>query len=266
LVYATYYDLLGAARARDGEALKTAFARLPELAIDAKPFHTLRWGDPAFEAKRADRFLHYVNNDTSNVVHFDEVDVPVYDHACTLAHAAVDMFDVAAPEIAGEATELIRELVFVSNSTGKGRGFDGATSFYCWGALFLNAEGHQTLVDMIDGLAHESAHAHLFGIASGAPLVTNPPEERYTSPLRSDPRPLEGIFHATFVSARMYYAHARLFDAGAYSSEQADQAEESSDLARQAFYAGLSTLDAHAKLTSLGRRVIKAASAYMAQR
>ncbi len=59
---------------------------------------------------------------------------------------------------------------------------------------------------MVESLAHETAHALLFGLPLGADLTTNDPGERYALPLRLDPRPIEGIVHATYVLARMIYA------------------------------------------------------------
>jgi hypothetical protein len=40
----------------------------------------------------------------------------------------------------------------------------------------------------------------------GKPLVENEVEELYPSPLRSDPRPIDGVVYATYVTARMDYA------------------------------------------------------------
>ena len=54
----------------------------------------------------------------------------------------------------------------------------------------------------IPRLIHEYSHNLLFGIARNEPLVFNDPEERDESPLRQDLRPMDGIYHALFVSAR----------------------------------------------------------------
>src|SRR4029079_19589676 len=130
-----------------------------------------------------------------------------------LAEDAFGVLERAAPEIAAEIRSLLTEIVFVSSGP-ESMGFDGATSFFCWGALFLNADTHDTLISMVDGLSHESAHAYLFSLSLGDSFVTNPDDELHTSPLRRDPRPLDGTFHATYVSARMHYAHSHLIEAG----------------------------------------------------
>jgi hypothetical protein len=50
---------------------------------------------------------------------------------------------------------------------------------------------------MVQMLAHESSHNLLFGFSADESLVENSPEELFPSPLRMDPRPMDGICHAT---------------------------------------------------------------------
>jgi HEXXH motif-containing protein len=65
------------------------------------------------------------------------------------------------------------------------------------------------------------ARALLFGFGMGKPLVENHEHERYTSPLRGDPRPMDGVVHATYVVARMHYAVTRMLDSGLLTEEEA---------------------------------------------
>ena len=117
---------------------------------------------------------------------------------------------------------------------------------------------------MISGLAHESAHAFLFSLSFGDSFVHNPHDELHSSPLRVDPRPLDGIFHATYVSARMHYAHSRVIENDVLSEREQSTAKAELEASRTAFRAGLKTLDDHASLTPLGRQVMDAARDYMA--
>ena len=121
-----------------------------------------------------------------------------------MMHFAV--LERVAPEIGAEIRSLLTEIVFVSGVPNKSLRFGGATSFFCWGALFLNADTHRALVKMIDGLTHESAHGYLSRSLSVTLSSTIRTTNYTASPLRRDPRPLDGIFHATYVSARMHYA------------------------------------------------------------
>jgi HEXXH motif-containing protein len=141
--------------------------------------------------------------------------------------------------------------------------FDGASSFMLWGAVVLNAEGNPTLLGSVQALAHESAHNLLFGLATDGPLVENDDSERFASPLRADPRPIDGIFHAVFVTARMQQAVASLRASGALEAGERDEAEQALAQNAALFAQGLATLDRHAKLTPLGAAVLAGARAMM---
>ena len=112
---------------------------------------------------------------------------------------------------------------------------------------------------MVQALAHESGHNLLFGLCADGPLVENDDEERYASPLRPDPRPMDGLVHATYVSARMHQAMVRLRRSGALSRDQEAAADAAAADNRRAFLEGMHTIDRHAKLTELGAAVMSGA-------
>ena len=112
-------------------------------------------------------------------------------------------------------------------------------------------------------LAHESAHNLLFGLSAEGPLVENSPDELFSSPLRKDPRPMDGIYHATFVTARMYRVVRQLIESGILSGTELDKA--GSELANNAglFNRGIETVRQYGRLTPLGESVMQGASDYM---
>ena len=118
---------------------------------------------------------------------------------------------------------------------------------------------------LIESLAHETAHALLFGLTLGADLSTNGPNARYASPLRADARPIEGIVHATFVLARMVYALERLAARSALTEEE--RALVGSRLARhrESYTAGLAVVDAHARFTEAGAAIFQACRQAMSE-
>ena len=120
-------------------------------------------------------------------VAFKTVPSGEFDEVRRYADSAFAVLERAAPEIAAEIRSLLTEVVFISPELNKASKFGGATSFFCFGAMFLNADEHRALVSMIDGLTHESAHAYLFSLSLGDPFVANKDDEFYHSPLRSDP-------------------------------------------------------------------------------
>jgi len=182
-----------------------------------------------------------------------------------LIKEAFDLMDAGDTELAAEIRALLREIVLAAGTLeSKAMTFDGASAFMLWGAIIINANQPKNELTMLQMLAHESAHNLLFGFSADESLVENPPEELFPSPLRVDPRPMDGIYHATFVTARMHRAVKALLDSGILSTTQKESAEK--DLADNArlFANGIETVDRFGKLTPLGKIVMEGAKAYMA--
>jgi hypothetical protein len=221
-LYCVYFDLLQAVRHDDLDA-SARLLREMDIRMDAPlPSFYSRWG--ALPESTARRYLAYVNVDPTTQINFKALSSSDFDDVRRLADDAFGVLERAAPEIGAEIRSLLTEIVFVSGVPNESLRFDGATSFFCWGALFLNADAHRSLVGMIDGLTHESAHTYLFSLSLGDPFVTNPDDELHASPLRPDPRPLDGTFHATYVSARMHYALSHMIESGVLSERDESEA------------------------------------------
>lgn len=262
-VYAAYHELVSAVERDDvDEACRLLDEIDAGVDLPTGPF-AISWADVAEGDRQL--YLRALNADPTTPVAFTAPDAAVADAAIRTVEEALAELDRSAPEIAAEIRALLTQIVLVAGTAGSDGRFDGATTFYCWGALFLNAEEHLSLVDMIDGLAHESAHALLYGMALGGPLVTNPVTERHPSPLRRDLRHLDGIFHATFVSARMHLAHGRVLAGGRLTPAQREAAVTGRATSAAAFGAGLRTLRDHARFTPLGRDLIDSAERSMAE-
>src|SRR5206468_2019299 len=166
---------------------------------------------------------------------------------------------------AAEIRALLREIVLAAGTKDPNAfTFDGASSFMLWGAILINANRSDGELGMVQMLAHESAHNLLFGLSADESLVENSADELFPSPLRVDPRPMDGIYHATFVTARMHRAIKGLLDSGLLSATQKQMAEkELADNARL-FANGIETVDRFGTLTPLGKIVMEGAKAYMA--
>ena len=81
----------------------------------------------------------------------------------------------------------------------------GGSSHKFFGVIFLNigfCHG-SPLLFYCENIVHEVSHHHLNALNSLDKLVLNSKEERYSSPIRKDSRPMIGVFHATFVLSRM---------------------------------------------------------------
>jgi HEXXH motif-containing protein len=169
------------------------------------------------------------------------------------------------PELAAEIRTLLREIVLaVGPDDPKANDFDGASSFMLWGAVVLNARNYSKTLDVVQALAHESGHNLLFGLSADGPLIENDDVARYRSPLRTDARPMDGIVHAVYVTARMHRAVAQLVASGVLSADELEAAQAALTLHARNFAAGMETVDRDAQFTPVGRAVFDGARAYMA--
>jgi HEXXH motif-containing protein len=179
--------------------------------------------------------------------------------------AGFDLLDSGFPEMAAEVRFLLREIVVAAGPEDpKALTFDGASSYLLWGAILLNARGQQTALDVAQALAHESGHNVLFGLCASGPLVDNEDDELFSSPLRADERPMDGVFHATYVIARMHQTLSRLLGAGVLDPAQVDAAKTDLAAHRRNFDSGDQVVREGARLTDVGRDAIAAAREYMA--
>jgi HEXXH motif-containing protein len=180
--------------------------------------------------------------------------------------AALDLLQRADPALHDEVRHLLRMIVLAApESPNLDHVFNGASTFFLWGATLLNANLRRTTISLVDLLVHESSHVLLFGLGAKSALTRNSGDERYSSPLRADPRPIDGIFHACFVATRVHLAMSRLLESGALTTEQTAQAEQRRDYNGNAGRVSLGVLDQHARLTELGEKVRDTIGTYLEQ-
>ena len=166
---------------------------------------------------------------------------------------ALDLLQAGAPDLFGEFRALVRQVVLVAPGAGpQGFTFGGASTFSLWGALVLDAEGFGDRLSVAVSLAHEAAHTHLFGLALGGRLTENDEAERYASPLRRDVRPMEGVAHAAYVTARMIYALKALVASGELDARETGLAADRLAVNEAALAQGLATVMANARFTPAG--------------
>jgi HEXXH motif-containing protein len=142
--------------------------------------------------------------------------------------------------------------------------FNGASTFFLWGATLLNADISRTPISIADLLVHESSHGLLFGFSAAGALTHNSGDERHNSPLRKDARPVDGIFHACFVATRVHLAMTRLLDSGLLTASEEKQAVQRRDFNGDAARTALEILAQHARPTMLGGEILGTIRAYWA--
>lgn len=264
-VFGRYYDLVFAARQQQHAMVIDLWREIVDLASCEPKLSVLPFTNDALgqDLSRYSRLLGL--NQASTAI----LDVP----DCESWHlfednvvAALALIREADEALADEAGSLITQVIGAGSSRkNAGGGFGGISSFMLWGAVFLNVAKHRTVLDVFEGLVHEAAHHVLFGLSVREPLVTNSPAERYDSPLRPDPRPMDGVFHATFVCARLHYALGRLRDTDtvARSSAMRREIDDRMQTRARSFHDGLDTVRCHGRLSPTGAQIVIAAADYL---
>ena len=264
-VFGTYTALVESVYAEDASSAQRLSDQLLNLQARCDGTRIVTLTDDDLGPDQAERYARLIDDDPEQSIFIQ----PVADKASTASAvtAALSLIEAGAPDLADEIEGLTREIVMVdparSPETGELAQFDGASTFYLWGAVFANVEG-KSPIDLAQTLAHESGHLLLFGLTMGRPLVENAYDERYDSPLREDPRPMEGLVHAAFVLARMHYILASLLKSGALAPNEREQAREQLAVHGSSFFDALTAIEQHARFTPQGAAIFRNAVDHMA--
>jgi hypothetical protein len=179
--------------------------------------------------------------------------------------ASLELMQRIDPDLHSEVKSLLRSIVLGSAvNSDDGGVFTGASSFFLWGATLLNADFVGSPVSTVDTLVHESSHVLLFGLSFNDGLTRNSGEARYDSPVRADKRPIDGIFHACFVTTRVHLAMTRLLDSGSLDGDESKLAIERCRHNEEAGRESLAVLERHAEPTILGRAILHELEGYWA--
>ncbi len=262
LVFGAYCDLVLAFEADElgsAERLLCEIVAAPTMA-DGPAIIDL--ADPGVDAA-AERYVRLMDTDPDGQVAISPPG-PASARLRALIGEAIALIDAGNSALGAEIRAIVREIVLAHGAEdAKGMKFDGVSSFMLWGGVVLNVTGYSTALELVQALAHESGHNLLFGLCAYGPLQENDDNERYPSPLRIDLRPMDGIVHATYVTARMHQSIQRLLDAGVLDQQQMHEAAQANILNVQHFISGMDTVDRYARLTPLGEAVMAGARNYM---
>ncbi|MDP9024277.1 MAG: HEXXH motif-containing putative peptide modification protein, partial [Candidatus Eremiobacteraeota bacterium] len=173
---------------------------------------------------------------------------------------ALERLAIVDKDLSDELEALLSEILLVESTT-----FNAGTSLHALGVVWMShlKDGH-TWTRYYEHLVHESAHHHLFYVLYNDPLYLNDPQERYSSPFRSEMRPISGIYHGMFVLARTLRAVRALERSAKYDSVR-DAVSTSHNNAKnpssfeEKFEDCWTVLRQHAKLTETGRAMMNGA-------
>lgn len=261
--FGLYYELAAALMEADEAAVTSLLDELSrERALASCEVDVLALDRIFPEANRA-RYQRLMDTDPD--IPFRIVSPPLIhvDRAIQRFCAGMIRLRQTLPALAGEFEALIRQVVLVSGADDLSYGFAGGSCYMLWGALFINASAYDSDVATIEAIAHESGHSLLFGLAIDEPLVLNDDRELFPSPLRNDPRPMDGIYHAAYVSARMHWAMSELLKSGKLGDEETLLATTHLDANQRNFWTGYATVIRHARLSETARLLLASAHDYM---
>jgi hypothetical protein len=113
--------------------------------------------------------------------------------------AAMELVELVDLEQAREITVFTEYVVPLEG----GSQFVGGSALALYGATFLRLDPSWTALCFADHLVHEASHQLIHAAQEMDPMLINRDYVGAPSPIRSDPRPLYGSFHATFVFLRL---------------------------------------------------------------
>ncbi|SHF59818.1 aKG-HExxH-type peptide beta-hydroxylase [Streptoalloteichus hindustanus] len=129
--------------------------------------------------------------------------------------AAVDLLATRWPDMLAEIGVSVGQVALLD-----GYGIVGYTDFTCHGAIFVHRERLRDSarddlpgpVRFAESLVHEATHTRCNAAATGELFVrsTSDGGHRVMTPLRPDPRPLNGLFQQLVVVVRCALLHTRL--------------------------------------------------------
>lgn len=264
LTFSFYFDAVLAIEENDLDRASRLIKEMFRLSDPLSGTQIAELGDPA-QDPIARRYADFIDTDPSFKFEIFPPSAPAAQACRAQIKGAFALLDAGDPVLAAEIRALLRQIILAAGSLDKSvMTFDGASSFMLWGAIIINANRQDGDLEMVQMLAHESAHNLLFGLSADGELVQNTADELYSSPLRKDPRPMDGIYHATFVTARMHRAVKQLLDSGTLSAPDREKALKDLEINTRLFKQGFETVRQHARLSPLGATIMQGASDYMA--
>ncbi len=136
----------------------------------------------------------------------------------------------------------------------QGKSLQGGTSLNCFGTVYLRMpeDSEHPVLYFLEHIVHETSHLHLYALAGDRDLVRNDSASVYDSPIRHDKRPIIGVFHATFVLARLVRIFQRYLNH--FSNDYPEGTTFYNRISRD-FKTGYSILKENCLFTTLGRQI-----------
>lgn len=260
-VFARYYDVVGAIDDARFEDARSLISEIIEKAQIEPQYSVIAYREKQLGSD-FERFPRLLFSEFTHASPMAAPDDALFQSSCDLIGSGMEIVSCIDPQVHAEIEALVSRIYVAAQRYGNAsRPFGGVTSFMIWGGLFVNATVHQKLWQMVHFLVHEGTHCWLFGVDQNDPLVKNDPRERFTSPLRTDPRPMDGIYHATIVCGRLALFSRNWADSSEIDKEARNETLPLIPILERQFKEGMSVINRDAELSDIGRQLIENISA-----
>lgn len=197
---------------------------------------------------------HTFSQETIAKANFLDLPAQDYERVKNSFHRGFDSLQRTMPDLFTESQELISE-VLVMNA----EGLKAGSSCELYGMIYASYPYKwEKLTEIIDLITHEQAHLYLYLLNKDDQLVLNP-LDKDISPLRPEPRPLIGSYHATFVLARICHVLNYFLAHNEIPSNERDYCRDLLSYYQERFFVGYEMLNRLAQMTRLGQDLLDSA-------
>jgi len=187
-----------------------------------------------------------------NNVKFFHLSLNDFERAKQSIQRGVSILNKTFPSFFKEFEELVGEILIL-----KAEGLKQGSSSDLFGMIYKSSLFRgERVTDAIDFLIHEQSHLYVHLLNKDDPIVLNA-NDLHESALREEKRPLMGIYHATFVLARMYHVLNKALSLKEIPEEEIGYCRELLDYYKQRYHVGYDVLKEHAQMTPLGAGLIE---------
>ena len=265
-VFARYYDLVFAINAENLILAQQLIDELLNILNKPAHFEIIPYTNEAL-GDDFERFPRLVFTSYSTTTPVGSPDQSSYrDHKEKLKQAIEIIREVDADIYREIETLLLQVIISVHNEQfTSAKPYAGASSFMTWGAIFINVRLYSSINQMVEFFVHELTHCVLLGHSCVEPLILNPVSENFESPLRTDPRPMDGIYHATLVSARIALFMKKWEAYGAKDDAHANWLKQMHTSYLQKFFDGAAVIKENGQLSAKGSLLLEEAESSLSQ-
>jgi HEXXH motif-containing protein len=265
LIHVLFHSIVADVQAGDFDAARAAAERM--LALGAAPDGLAVMAadsDPAGDRPVA-LFARFADIEEANRLDFAALQGEGRAASVAMVEEALGLIGRNDPALDGELRALLSQILLLGQGDAHRFATAALSCFQNWGALIVNPMTQRDVLDVVEALAHEATHLTLFALALDEPLLLNPPGLNHYSPLRGTLRSMDGVYHATIVSARVVRALQAQAEAEGASAAFRALARERAGVAARHFDDGADVVAREGMLSPLARAVFDDCRTYVAE-